>query len=31
MFLDVLFSKELSFMKACKCFYSKEHYIAKPY
>jgi len=25
MFLDVFFSKELSFVKACKCCYSKEH------
>jgi len=28
MFLDVLFSKGPSFMKACNCYYSKEHHSA---
>jgi len=31
-FLDVrFFSKELRFMKACRCYYSKEHYPAKSF
>jgi len=28
MFLDAFFSKVQSFVKACKCYYSKEHYPA---
>jgi len=28
MFLDIVFSKEPMYLKACKCYYSKEHYPA---